>query len=120
MAKELKNTKSTKNVSNKKTINKRVTKPSSKNSLLSKKNDDFGIASLILGVISILPFFGLNLVAGVLGIIFGYKQKNISDSKTAKVGIILSIIGLVLWFVIYVIAIFALASFLSLVAYAST
>ena len=92
-----------------------VKTPAKKSS--STANDDFGIASLILGVASILPFFGLNLVAGILGIVFGYKQKNISESKTAKTGIILSIIGLSLWVVIYIIVLIALVSFISLFAY---
>ena len=83
------------------------------------KNDDFGIASLILGIISILPFIGINLVAGVLGIVFGSKQRSVSDSQTAKIGIILSIIGLSLWFIIFVFAMIFLFSFISFFAYAS-
>jgi len=56
-----------------------------------------GVASLVLGILSIIfsmvPLLGL--ILGILGIVFASKQKKIASSGAATGGMITSIIGLV-------------------------
>ena len=62
----------------------------------------FGIASLILGILSILTSILVPLIAvitGILGIIFSVKQKNESPNGLATAGLVTSIIGLVIGFI---------------------
>ncbi len=63
--------------------------------MVEKKND-FGIASLVLGISSIILSwtFIIGIAAGILGIIFGVKQKKIYQNGIATAGFITSIIGL--------------------------
>jgi hypothetical protein len=65
--------------------------------MAQNKSNGYGIASLVLGIISIIlcwaPLVGL--VSGILGIIFYAKQKRISPSGLAVGGLVTSIIGLV-------------------------
>lgn len=68
----------------------------------------FAIASLVLGILSILTSCccGLGLILGILGIIFGcVQQKNPLDQKPAMaiVGIVLSVVGILatLAFLVY-------------------
>jgi len=65
------------------------------------KSEGYGIASLILGIFSVLFFFSMifalfGVVCGVLGIIFANKQKNINPNGVATGGLITSIVGTIL------------------------
>jgi len=87
---------------------------------MAKKEVDnsFGVASVILGILSIAmapgavlafvygPFVGI--VLGIIGIVFAQKQKRIKNNKWVKAGRTLSIIGLVLGalFAIWIIKVF--------------
>ncbi len=61
------------------------------------KSNGYGIASLVLGIISIVfcwvPILGL--VSGILGIIFHVQQKKIFANGISTGGLVTSIIGLV-------------------------
>jgi len=63
-------------------------------------NNDFGIASLILGILSLILFFTIlpSIVLGILGIIFGTMQRKRQKTKWALAGIILSVLGIILSF----------------------
>ncbi|MDO8509428.1 MAG: hypothetical protein Q7S27_07140 [Nanoarchaeota archaeon] len=70
-------------------------------------NNEFGVASLILGLLSLILFFTIvpSIILGILGIIFGLIQKKRHNTKWALAGIILSILGIILsvgiaWFII--------------------
>jgi len=65
-------------------------------------NNDFGIASLILGILSLILFFTMlpSLILGILGIIFGVIQRKRHKTKWALTGIILSVLGIILSLVI--------------------
>ena len=60
-------------------------------------SNGFGIASLVLGIVSIffcwVPILGI--VSGILGIVFSIKQKKIHPNGIAISGLVTSIIGLV-------------------------
>jgi len=62
------------------------------------KPNGLGIASLVLGIVSIvlfwLPFIGI--VMGIVGIILSGKQKKISPNGIATGGLVTSSIGLVI------------------------
>lgn len=60
-------------------------------------------ASLTLGIISIFTilFWYLSIATGILAIVFGVKSIHRSNSKVAKAGMVLGIIGLSVCIVIY-------------------
>lgn len=68
------------------------------------------IASLILGIISILTvfFWYITLPAGILAIVFGVKSARRTGSKLGKAGMVLGIVGLTLFVFIYILFIFLL------------
>ena len=68
-----------------------------------KKKSELGVASLVLGIISIVfaIFWYITLPCGILAIIFGKKSINRVGSKLGKAGLILGIIGLAIFTLIY-------------------
>ena len=65
----------------------------------SNKKPALATASLILGIVSLFPFFfgGTTVICGALGITFALLSRGaLNLSKTAKTGLILSIIGTLL------------------------
>lgn len=64
------------------------------------------VAPLVLGILSfsgiLIPLFGV--IFGIVGIILSVKDKKKPNSKHGKTGLILSIIGLVVSVIIWVIA----------------
>lgn len=76
-----------------------------------KYNNDFGIASVIIGILSVLfsILIGIGIILGILGLIFGFVQRKKEKNKWSLWGIILSIIGIILGILI----IWALVSYIS-------
>lgn len=68
-----------------------------------KNKSGLGVASLVLGIISIVTslFWYLSLPTGILAIVFGKKAINRTGSKLGKAGLITGIIGLSLFLFIY-------------------
>ena len=83
---------------------------------MSKEGDNsFGVASVILGILSIVFAFGLfmlfvygpfaAILLSIIGLVFASKQKRVRNNEWARMGMILSIIGLVagialsVWFI---------------------
>ena len=72
-----------------------------------KTGNGFGIASLVLGILSILTSILVPLIAvvtGILGIIFSIKQKNESPNGMATAGLVTSIIGLVIGVIAWIVS----------------
>lgn len=69
-----------------------------------KKNSGMHIASLVLGIISIITnlFWYITLPTGILAIIFGAKSAKRTGSKIGKSGLICGIIGLSLFAFTYI------------------
>lgn len=69
----------------------------------SKKKSSLSVASLTLGIISIISalFWYITLPTGILAIVFGRKAISKVGSKLGKAGFILGIIGLSLFVFIY-------------------
>ena len=63
-----------------------------------------GIASLVLGIISILTnlFWYMVLPTGILAIVFGVKSAKKTGSKLGKAGMVMGIIGLALFAFAYI------------------
>lgn len=63
-----------------------------------------GIASLVLGIISIVSalFWYVTIPTGILAIVFGVKGIKSVGSKAGKAGMILGIVGLSLFILIYI------------------
>jgi len=74
------------------------------------KKSAFGIASLTLGIISILSalFWYITLPGGVLAIIFGVKGIKRAGSKLAKAGLVTGIVGLSIFLLVYILFILAI------------
>ena len=70
----------------------------------NKAHSSSGVASLVLGIISILTslFWYITLPTGILAIIFGTKSIKKVGSKLGKAGLITGIIGLSLFAFIYI------------------
>lgn len=69
-----------------------------------KTKSSMGIASLTLGILSIIfaIFWYITLPTGILAIIFGAKSTKKIGSKLGKAGLITGIIGLSLFTFIYI------------------
>ena len=71
--------------------------------MVKKNKNGFGIASLVLGIISILfiliPLIGL--ICGILGIIFSVKQRKTFSNGVSTAGLVLSIIGTSMSFIFW-------------------
>lgn len=64
---------------------------------MTKENNRRGIASLVLGIVSLMfcwiPFLGL--ASGIIGLVCASRQKKISPNGIATGGLVTSIIGIV-------------------------
>lgn len=81
-----------------------------------KNKSSLGIASLTLGIISIVTalFWYITIPTGIIAIVFGKKSISKVGSKLGKAGLITGIVGLSLFVFIYlsIIAILLIANFL--------
>jgi len=62
-------------------------------------NNNYGIASLVLGIMGVLLalFIGIvGLILSVLAVVFAYQQKKIKPNGLATAGLVMGIIGIVL------------------------
>lgn len=63
---------------------------------MKKKDNNYGIASLVFGILSIaIPFFGA--ILGIIGLIMYSQQIKIERNGIATAGLVTSIVGLVIW-----------------------
>lgn len=80
-----------------------------KNLVKNKKrkiDNSLGITSLVLGILSVLTSIFVPLIAvitGILGIVFSVKQKNNYPSGAATAGLVISIVGLVVGIIAWII-----------------
>ncbi len=71
-------------------------------------NQSFGIASLVLGIVSILlPYLGL--LCGIVAIVLAKKQRKVFREPLSMAGLITGIIGTVLWGLTVILLIVALS-----------
>lgn len=79
---------------------------------MSKEGDNsFGVASVILGILSIVSALGLfmlfvygpvaAIILSIIGLVFASKQKKIKNNEWARIGKILNIIGLVAGIILF-------------------
>lgn len=70
----------------------------------NKKKSGMPVASLVLGIISIVTalFWYITLPTGITGIVLGAKSAKKTGSKLGKAGLITSIIGVSLFVFIYI------------------
>lgn len=72
----------------------------------SLNDNSFGVASVILGIFTILspaPLYGF--ISGITALIFSFKQKKISKNNWSRWGLALSIIGIILNILAYILLI---------------
>jgi len=62
------------------------------------KPNNFGVASLVLGIVSLVLFWVpiMGLISGIMGIVFYSKQRKIFSNGINTSGLVTSIIGTVL------------------------
>lgn len=58
-------------------------------------DNSFGVASVILGILSILLLSTNGVILGVIALIFANKQRNKHETSWSRAGRILSIIGII-------------------------
>jgi len=69
------------------------------------KKDVLGIVSFILGLLSIpLSFRLTGPPVAVLGIVFSILQNRKKDSKYASIGMVLSLIGILLFWLVWILS----------------
>jgi hypothetical protein len=73
----------------------------------------FGIVSVVFGILSILSLSAGGVVMGIVGLIFGLKQKKNSPNSWSKAGIVLSIVGIILGIVMIVFLINYLSDYIA-------
>ena len=61
----------------------------------SMKDNSFGVVSVVFGIFSVLIGSLGSVVLGLIGLLFGIKQRRIHRNKWSKWGINLSLIGIV-------------------------
>lgn len=88
----------------KKTNNENIGKENSNGKIEEKKKSAMAVASLPLGIISIITnlFCYISLPTGILAIIFGAKTTRKLGSKLGKAGLITGIIGVAICAFIYI------------------
>ena len=59
-------------------------------------DNSFGVASVILGVLSILSLSFGGVIMGIIGLAFSFQQKKRNKNNWSKAGLILNIIGIIL------------------------
>ena len=59
-------------------------------------DNSFGVAIVVLGILSILSLSVLGIILGAVGLVFSLKQKKVDKNKWSKAGMILNLIGIVL------------------------
>lgn len=60
----------------------------------SSNENNFGLASVVLGIVSLFSFGGL--ILGIIALVFAKKQEKVHANKWSKAGKILGIIGIIL------------------------
>ena len=65
------------------------------NKISDSKSNDFGVASVILGILGIVFASVPGLILAVTALIFALKQNNRMRTKWSKAGLILAIIGII-------------------------
>lgn len=80
------------------------------NKEVNTKDNSFGIASAILGILSIVFLSFQGLVLGIIGLVFAFKQNNILPTKWSRTGKILSLIGTILSILVLILVIIGLKS----------
>jgi predicted PurR-regulated permease PerM len=68
----------------------------------TSKDNSFGTTSVISAMISIVlslfsPLLWAALALAIVGLVFSFKQKKVSQNKWSKWGMILSIVGIILF-----------------------
>lgn len=73
-------------------------------------DNSFGIASVVLGILSIVFSSASGIILGIVGLIFSLKQKKRMKNSWSKAGFILNIIGIILGIIILIYAAYAIAN----------
>lgn len=87
--------------------------------MMDKKGDNlnsFGIAAVILGILSIVSTLGQiapGVLLGIVGIVFAIKQKRVSKNSWSKAGLILSILGIILNIVALLVSVYYIFPYLN-------
>lgn len=59
-------------------------------------DNSFGVAGVILGILSVLSLSFIGIIFGIIGLVFSMRQAKIEKNKWSKAGMILNGIGIIL------------------------
>ena len=62
----------------------------------ASKDNSFGIAGVIFGILSILSLSVGGIIMGIIGLLFSLKQNKVMKNQWSKVGVILNILGIII------------------------
>ena len=71
-------------------------------------DNSFGVASVVLGVIALTLSSLPGAILGVVGLIFGIKQKNKAKNSWSKAGIALNILSIIFGMAFFIFAVYSL------------
>ncbi len=76
-----------------------------------KKEEDnsFGVAAVVIGILSIVSGSLPGIVLGVIGVIFSKKQNKIMANKWSKSGFLLGVIGIILGIALFIASFYLLS-----------
>jgi len=74
---------------------KMIKEEASESKISGTRDNSFGVAGVIFGVLSILSLSVGGVVMGIVGLFFSLKQKKIMKNKWSNSGIVLNIIGII-------------------------
>jgi len=63
-------------------------------------DNSFGVAGVVLGILSIAFLGAIGVILGIVGLIFSMKQKKITENKWSRSGMWVNIIGIVLGIIV--------------------
>lgn len=75
-----------------------------------ESGNEFGLLSVVFGVLSIVSLSAAGIVMGILAVIFAYQQNKRDANKWSKAGKILGIIGIVLGIIMLIVVYWAVSS----------
>ena len=71
---------------------------------MKTRDNSFGIAGVILGIIGIVFSSLSGVIFGIIGLVFSLKQKKLMKNSWSKAGIILNTIAMIIGIIVFVYA----------------
>lgn len=81
-----------------------------RDTVMHSHDNSCGTASVILGILSLVSASPIAILLGIIGLIFGVKQKRKQQNRWSTWGITLNIIGIIIGIIMIIVAVRIIAS----------